>query len=238
MELHKALYLIPVNLSDGPLGDCLPALNFEVISHLKYFIVENVRTARRFIKRCNPSADIGEMTFFELNRHTDEGEIHSFLNPLRNGMPMGVMSEAGCPGVADPGAQVVSIAQAEGMKIVPLVGPSSILLSLMGSGFNGQTFSFHGYLPIEPKDRERKIRELEDLSGRHNMTQIFIETPYRNNKLLDSLIKTLRRDTKICVACDLTDPENETIITRTVSDWKKSEYNFDKRPAIFLIYAR
>lgn len=212
--------------------------NLQLMKELRFFIVENVRTARRFLKRCDPGAPIGEMTFFELNRHTPEQEISGVLEPLRRGEPMGLMSEAGCPGVADPGAQAVAIAQREGLKVVPLVGPSSILLSLMASGFNGQSFAFHGYLPIEAKERDRKLRELEEQSRREDRTQIFIETPYRNNRLLESMVKILKPSTKICVAADLTDPEKEWVKTAPVAQWQKNKTDLDKRPAIFLIYAR
>lgn len=190
------------------------------------------------MKRCDPGFDLSGITFYELNRHTDLTEVASYLDPLRKGNAMGVMSEAGCPAVADPGALAVSIAQREGLRVVPLVGPSSILMALMASGFNGQGFSFNGYLPIEPKDRERKIKELESISRKQDMTEIFIETPYRNNKMLASLVKSLHPDTKVCVACDITDPDKETIVSLPVSKWKKAKYDFDKRPAIFLIYSR
>lgn len=236
MKLAAALYLVPVNISDAPLRDVLPDGNLDIIKQLHYLIVENVRTARRFLKRCDPTIDIGAITFYELNRHTDLSEVGAFLDPLRNGEPVGVMSEAGCPAVADPGALPVSIAQREGLKVVPMVGPSSILMSLMASGFNGQGFSFHGYLPIDAKEREKKLRDLESMSRRNDMTQIFIETPYRNNRMIESLARTLRGDTLLCVACDITDPEKETIKTMSISQWKKSKYDFDKRPAIFLIY--
>lgn len=238
MKLATALYLVPVSISDAPVGDVLPPANLEILREIQYFIVENVRTARRFLKRCDPGFDLSGITFYELNRHTDLTEVSSYLDPLRKGSAMGVMSEAGCPAVADPGALAVSIAQREGLKVVPLVGPSSILMALMASGFNGQGFSFNGYLPIEPKDRERKIKDLESISRKQDMTEIFIETPYRNNKMLASLIKSLRPDTMVCVACDITDPEKETIVSLPVAKWKKAKYDFDKRPAIFLIYSR
>lgn len=238
MKLATALYLVPVSISDAPVGDVLPPANLEILREIQYFIVENVRTARRFLKRCDPGFDLSGITFYELNRHTDLSEVSSYLDPLRKGSAMGVMSEAGCPAVADPGALAVSIAQREGLKVVPLVGPSSILMALMASGFNGQGFSFNGYLPIEPKDRERKIKDLESISRKQDMTEIFIETPYRNNKMLASLIKSLRPDTMVCVACDITDPEKETIVSLPVAKWKKAKYDFDKRPAIFLIYSR
>ena len=237
MKLTTALYLVPVNISDAPLADVLPSGNLEILKGLRHIIVENVRTARRFLKRCDPTFDIGAVTFYELNRHTDPLEVSSFLEPLRRGEPVGVMSEAGCPAVADPGALPVSIAQREGLRVIPLVGPSSILMALMASGFNGQGFSFNGYLPIQPKEREQKLRELETISRKTSMTQIFIETPYRNNRLVESLAATLKGDTLLCVACDITDPEQESVKTLPVSKWKKEKYDYDKRPAIFLIYA-
>lgn len=237
MKIEAALYLIPVNISDAPLHDVLPDGNSVLLKGIRHFIVENVRTARRFLKRIDPAFDIASTTFYELNRHTDPAEVSSFLDALRKGEPVGVMSEAGCPAVADPGALAVSIAQREGLKVVPLVGPSSILMALMASGFNGQGFSFNGYLPIDSKVRERKLKELEATSKKADMTQIFIETPYRNNKMIESLISTLRGDTLVCVACDITDPEKETIKTMPASRWRKASYDFDKRPAIFLIYS-
>lgn len=238
MELKTALYLIPVGISDAPIYDVLPSSNIEIIRQIRFFIVENVRTARRFLKKCDPGFDIGACTFFELNRHTDLTEVASFIQPLREGQPVGVMSEAGCPAVADPGALPVSIAMKEGYKIIPLVGPSSILLALMASGFNGQGFCFHGYLPVEAKERDRKIKELETASKKNNITQIFIETPYRNNKMIHSLSSILYPSTMLCVAVDITDPEKEIIKSMPASKWKNFKENFDKHPAIFLIYAR
>lgn len=237
MIVTAALYLVPVNISEAPFADVLPEGNLIILKSLRHLIVENVRTARRFLKRCDPSFDIGAVTFYELNRHTDPLEVSGFLDPLRKGEPMGVMSEAGCPAIADPGALPVSIAQREGLRVIPLVGPSSILMALMASGFNGQGFCFNGYLPIDPKERDHKLRELESQSRKSRMTQIFIETPYRNNKMLESLTRTLRGDTLVCVACDITDPEKETIRTLPAARWKTEKYNFDKRPAIYLLYA-
>lgn len=236
--IEAALYLLPVGISEAPLGNVLPELNADVLSQLRCFIVENVRTARRFIRRCLPDFDIDSATFHELNRHTDLSEVSGWLDTLRRGEAMGVMSEAGCPAVADPGALPVSIAQREGLKVVPLVGPSSILLSLMASGFNGQGFSFHGYLPIEEGARTRRLRELESASAKGDMTQIFIETPYRNNKLTAFLARALRSDTRLCVACDITDPVRQSIISMPAAKWRNFKYDYDKRPAIFLIYAR
>lgn len=231
------LYLLPVTLSDTDPHRVLPSYNMEVAVRLRHFIVENVRTARRFLKRCDPEADINSMSFYELNGHTPQEQIPSMLAPMERGEDMGVMSEAGCPAIADPGAAVVAIAQERGYRVEPLTGPSSILLSLMASGFNGQGFSFNGYLPIDTAARIKTIKALETQSARSRMAQIFIETPYRNNRLLDCLLQTLRPDTKLCVARDLTSPEGERIVSRTVSQWRKIKEEPDKVPAIFLIQA-
>lgn len=236
MPLDAALYLIPVGMSDSPIDHYLPAHNVEITRQIKHFIVENVRTARRFLKKCDKAINIDELTFYELNNHTDLSEVESYLAALAEGQPIGVMSEAGCPAVADPGALPVAIAQRKGYKVVPLVGPSSILMAQMASGFNGQGFAFNGYLPIETSARNQKIKELENDAYRKDMTQIFIETPYRNNRLIETLCKTLRPDTLLCVASAITDSDHESIITLKVKQWAKRKYNYDKIPTIFLIY--
>ena len=236
MPLDAALYLIPVGMSDSPIDHYLPAHNVEITRQIKHFIVENVRTARRFLKKCDKAINIDELTFYELNNHTDLSEVESYLAALAVGQPIGVMSEAGCPAVADPGALPVAIAQRKGYKVVPLVGPSSILMAQMASGFNGQGFAFNGYLPIETSARNQKIKELENDAYRKDMTQIFIETPYRNNRLIETLCKTLRPDTLLCVASAITDSDHESIVTLKVKQWAKRKYNYDKIPTIFLIY--
>jgi len=236
MNSNASLYLIPVNISEASLSYSIPEGNLEIVKGIRHFIVENVRTARRFLKRWDREFDIDSLTFYELNRHTDLKEVSGYLDALRRGESVGVMSEAGCPAVADPGSLVVEIAQREGLKVVPLVGPSSILMSLMASGFNGQGFAFNGYLPIDEKERLRAIRELENISMRKNQTQIFIETPYRNNRMVKFLADNLKGDTLLCVACDITDPEKESIHTRPASQWRGCIENYDKRPAIFLIH--
>lgn len=236
MEIKSALYLVPITISNAPIDDVLPPANITILRETKHMIVENIRTARRFLKRCDPGFDIGSVTFYGLNRHTDLSQVASYLEPLRRGEPMAVMSEAGCPAVADPGSLPVEIARREGLKVIPLVGPSSILMSLMASGFNGQGFAFNGYLPIDATARQKAIRELESESARKDRTQIFIETPYRNNRLVRTLAETLRPDTMVCVAADITDPEKEEITVCTARQWGTRKYDFDKRPAIFLIY--
>lgn len=223
-------------MSDSPIDHYLPAHNIEITRQIKHFIVENVRTARRFLKKCDKAINIDELTFYELNNHTDLSEVESYLAALAEGQPIGVMSEAGCPAVADPGALPVAIAQRKGYKVVPLVGPSSILMAQMASGFNGQGFAFNGYLPIETSARNQKIKELENDAYRKDMTQIFIETPYRNNRLIETLCKTLRPDTLLCVASAITDSDHESIVTLKVKQWAKRKYNYDKIPTIFLIY--
>lgn len=236
MEVEKALYLLPVNISEAPLSKVLPPWNTEILSGIRHFVVENLRTARRFLRKALRDFPIDECTFFELNRHTPPEDLPSFLEPLRSGHPLGVMSEAGCPAVADPGAQVVAIAQKEGFKVIPLVGPSSILLALMGSGFNGQCFCFKGYLPVDTTEKSKALKDIETESARRDQTQIFIETPYRNNKIIELMARTLRPDTLVCVACDITGP-SQSIVTLPASKWKSIKEDFDKRPAIFLLHA-
>lgn len=235
MTIEKALYLVPVQLSEGDLTTVLPAVNVAVVREIKHFIVENVRSARRFLKKCDRNINIDELTFYELNRHTDPKDIASFLAPLEAGHAMGVISEAGCPAIADPGADVVAIAQRKGLKVKPLVGPSSILMGLMGSGFNGQSFAFLGYLPIDGAARTRKFKEMEHDIMHRDQTQIFIETPYRNNALMATMAKALPAHLKLCVASDITG-ENESIVTRSIKEWSKATYDYGKKPTIFLLY--
>ncbi|MGM9745792.1 MAG: SAM-dependent methyltransferase [Paludibacteraceae bacterium] len=229
------LYLIPTMLSDSPLRHILPDGNADVIVRLKVFIVENVRTARRFLKQVNKDIVIDDLRFFELNQHTDINQIASYLEPLLQGSDVGIISEAGCPAIADPGADVVALAQQKGIKVVPLVGPSSILLSLMASGFNGQSFAFNGYLPIDKNARTQQLKLLEKRVYAEHQTQIFIETPYRNKQLIEELCKNLQPQTKLCIASDITGA-NEYIRTQTVAAWKKALPDIGKVPCIFLIY--
>jgi 16S rRNA (cytidine1402-2'-O)-methyltransferase len=229
------LYLFPVNLAESPLENVLPANNKQLLLPIRHFIVEDARTARRFLKSNDKNFDIDNCVFYLLNKHTTQEEIAEYLNALKEGHDMGLLSEAGCPAIADPGADIVRIAQEKGYKVVPLVGPSSILLALMGSGFNGQHFSFEGYLPVEREDRIKAIKRLEARSYSEDATQIFIETPYRNGKMLEDLIVSLRPQTRICVACDLTGSD-ESILTKSASAWKKQLVELPKKPCIFLIY--
>lgn len=233
--MSPSLYLIPVTLGDTPLDKVLPVYNREIILNIKHFIVEEIRTARRFLKKVEPSIDIDSLTFYPLNKHTAQADIAGYLKPLMEGFPMGVISEAGCPAVADPGADVVAIAQRKGLKVVPLVGPSSILLAVMASGFNGQSFAFHGYLPIEQSDRVRRIKMLEQRAYAENQTQLFIETPYRNRRLLEEIIQSCKPQTRLCVACNLT-CDDEYVVTKPVKEWKKQLPDLEKKPCIFLVY--
>ncbi len=233
--MQPNLYLIPVTLGETSLSRVIPADNHDIVKSLRYFIVEDLRSARRFLKKTSSEINIDELTFFVLNKHTSPDAISSYLQPMSKGFSIGVLSEAGCPAIADPGADVVTIAQQKGLHVVPLVGPSSILLSLMGSGFNGQSFAFHGYLPIEQGARSKALKQLEQRIYSENQTQIFIETPYRNAKLVDDILKNCRPGTKLCIAANLTCPD-EYIKTRSVSDWVGRIPDLGKIPAIFLIY--
>ncbi|MDO4190235.1 MAG: SAM-dependent methyltransferase [Bacteroidales bacterium] len=231
------LFLIPTVLSDAPLNNVLPSGNTDIIKQLRYFIVENIRTARRFLKQVDKTINIDELTFFELNQHTPATEVEKLLQPLLNqNHDMGIISEAGCPAVADPGADVVAIAQRHHVTIVPLVGPSSILLSVMGSGFNGQSFAFNGYLPIEHTERQKRLKTLERRAYTEDQTQIFIETPYRNLQLFQEMCTTLQPNTRLCIACNLT-AESQSIVTRTIAQWRQqTPETIHKIPTIFLIY--
>lgn len=229
------MYLLPVTLGDTPTENVLPVYNREVADGIRHFIVEDVRSARRFLKKQNRDADIDSLTFYTLDKHTRPEEVSDYLKPLEAGEPMGVISEAGCPAVADPGADVVAIAQRKGLKVVPLVGPSSIVLSVMASGFNGQSFAFNGYLPIEPGERAKRLRQLEQRAYAEGQTQIFIETPYRNNRLVEDILRTCRPQTRLCIAADITCP-GEYIRTRTLKQWQGHVPDLGKRPCIFLIY--
>ena len=233
-----SIYLIPTHLSNAPLSNVLPDYNFKIIKQIKYFIVENIRTARRFLKQVERTINIDELTFFELNEHTDKTLLISYIEPIKNNNDIGIISEAGCPAIADPGADIVSIAQEKNIKVVPLVGPSSILLSLMASGFNGQSFAFNGYLPIDKNERINTLKRFEKKIFSESQTQIFIETPYRNVQLVEDICKTLSDNIKLCIAVDITS-DSEIIKTKTIRQWKStidSIGTIHKKPTIFLLY--
>ncbi len=234
--MEAALYLIPVTLGDTPLDRVLPPYNAEVVRGIRHFIVEDVRSARRFLKQVDRSIDIDALTFYPMGKHADEAAFARYLAPLRAGEPMGVISEAGCPAVADPGAQMVALARREGLPVVALVGPSSILLSVMASGFNGQSFAFHGYLPIDGTARARKLRRLEETARSENQTQLFIETPYRNARMLADVLAACRPQTQLCIAAGLT-TDAEWVRSMTVGEWRRAAVpDLSKTPAIFLLY--
>ncbi len=228
------LYLIPTTLGETPVEKVLPAEITSVVRSLRYFVVENTRTARRHLKKMVPEIVIDDLDFKELNEHSQKMGLELLLDPIRQGFDIGILSEAGCPGVADPGADLVKIAHEKGIRVVPLVGPSSILLSLMASGMNGQNFAFIGYLPIKPVERYAAIRDVERYSAKEKQTQIFIEAPYRNTKLLKDLLATCNEHTRLCIAVDLT-LDSEFVVTKTIANWKKSIPDINKRPAIFLL---
>lgn len=233
--MQPSLFLIPVTLGETEHAKVLPAYNREIILQIRHFIVENVRTARRFLRKEEPSIVIDDLTFYELNKHTTTEQVASYLLPLSKGENVGILSEAGCPAIADPGADVVAMAQQQKYPVVPLVGPSSILLALMASGFNGQSFAFQGYLPIEGNERSQAIKKLEGRIYGEHQTQIFIETPYRNQKLVEELIRVCRPTTKLCIACNVTCAD-EYIHTRTLAGWKGKIPDMHKKPTIFLLY--
>ncbi len=229
------LYLIPTTLGEMQPEDVLPQTIKRSIDFIDHYIVENEKTARRFIKSVHPEKKQSELKLSLLNKHTEESDYLKMMDPLLNGMNVGLMSEAGCPGVADPGAVIVKIAHEKGIQVIPLVGPSSILLAIMASGMNGQSFAFNGYLPIDAGEKRNAIKQFERLSQEKNQSQLFIETPYRNNKLLDDLIQILNPQTHLCIACDITLP-TEFIKTKTVNEWKKNKVDLHKRPCIFIIH--
>lgn len=228
------LFLVPNLLSEGEWQNVLPARVFPVLTQTRYFIVENIRTARRFLKQVNREINIDELVFFELNKYTHPADLPGFLKPLEHDENIAVISEAGCPGIADPGAEIVKLAHQKGYKVVPLVGPSSIVLALMASGLNGQNFAFNGYLPLKENARLRAISNLEKRVQQNGQTQIFIETPYRNNQLVNDLLKTCSPSTLLCIAANLTG-EKEFTATKTISQWKNKVPDLHKQPAIFLI---
>jgi len=228
------LYLIPTTLGDNAsYHRVIPEYNLQIIFRLSHFIVEKSRTARRFLKEIGHPLPLDDIKFVELNKHTVTEEFMNYLDVAEKGISVGLLSEAGTPAVADPGSVIVRLAHQKGIKVVPLTGPNSIILALMGSGFSGQQFCFHGYLPKDAGQLTRKIKALE-AGAQHNITQVFIETPFRNNKMLESLIKTCKPQTMLCVACEVTLP-TERIISQTIARWKKEKADFNKKPAVFLL---
>ncbi len=229
------LYLIPNILAENTHAVISPQVK-EVISKTRYFLVENIRTARRYISSLKLGLTIEDLYFEVLDKKTKGVELEKFMQPIFEGKDIGVISEAGCPGIADPGALAVTFAHQHDIQVVPLSGPSSMFLALMGSGFNGQSFAFHGYLPIQKKERIQAIKTLEAESLKNRTTQIFMETPFRNNHLLTDLLDTLRPDTQLCIAKNLTGSD-EMIKTKSVKDWKKVKIDLHKIPTVFVLYS-
>jgi 16S rRNA (cytidine1402-2'-O)-methyltransferase len=232
--MQPVLYLIPVPLSDAPASCVLPRSVLELINTLDHFIVENIRTARRHLRKMGISRPIDTLNFYQLDEHTSRHEYDALMAPLREGHATGLMSEAGVPAVADPGNEFILQVQQAGFRVVPLAGPSSVMLALMASGLNGQNFAFHGYLPVPKEERIKKIRELEKISSETGQSQIFMETPYRNASLLKDILSHCRPGTWLCIAADLTS-EEEFISTRTIQVWGKNTPDIHKHPAIFIL---
>lgn len=230
------VYLIPSLLGESEHSRVLPLYNLDIIRSLNTFVVENEKSARKFIKQVCPDKVQSDLDIYILNKATEPEEMFDLIKLLDKGISFGIISEAGLPAIADPGAQLVKIAQEKRIQVVPLVGPSSILLALMASGMNGQKFAFHGYLPIDKTERKKRLSYLENESAKTGVAQIFMETPYRNNQMVDDLTKILHSDTKICVACHIT-LDDEDIRTLTIQEWKTEKYDFHKRPAIFVMQA-
>lgn len=229
------LYLIPTTLGENDPMEVLPQTVKRAIDFIDHYIVENEKTARRFIKAVNAQKVQANLKIALLNKHTEVSEHNAMIKPCLEGVNIGLMSEAGCPGVADPGAVIVKIAHEKGIQVVPLVGPSSILLAMMASGMNGQSFAFNGYLPIDKSDKKSALKNFEKMSNDKNQSQIFIETPYRNNKLLEDILSALQPNTHLCIAADITLP-TEYIKTLRVADWKKTKVDLHNRPTIFIIH--
>ena len=227
--------MIPAQLGESPVKNVIPDYNFEIICRLKYFIVEEVRSARRFLKKVSPTLSIDELQFLIFNEHTPPENLSSFLEPLVNGNDTGLLSEAGLPCVADPGSGILRVAHELNIRICPLVGPSSLMLALMASGFNGQNFSFSGYLPIDKSLRGKRLKELERNIYLLDQTQIFIEAPYRNIQVFQAILETCREGTLLCLATELT-TVSESIVVKTVGSWKGKQPDIDKKPTVFLLY--
>jgi len=230
------LFLIPADLGGDNIEAIFPPLNKKIIDQTNYYIVENEKSARKFIKLISPEKRQSDLVMFQLDKHDKHKDLHEFIKPLLEGENMGLVSEAGLPAIADPGSLVVELAHKKNIPVKPLVGPSSLMLALMGSGLNGQEFAFHGYLPKDSLELKKKIKHLENESTKYGRTQLFIETPYRNQKMLESLMKNLHNDTYLSIGIDLS-LDTEEIHTYKVKEWKKKKLNLHKRPAVFIFQA-
>lgn len=225
------LYLLPVTISDEPISNSITANEIEIVNQLEVFICEEIRSCRRFIRKCNPQRDLEQIRIFVLNEHSDKSGIPALLNPLLEGFNVGLMSEAGCPGIADPGAEIVKLAHQKGIRVYPLPGPSSIFLSLMASGFNGQSFTFHGYLPKDKQERFRKLKELENAAWKTGYTQLFMEAPYKNNQLVEDAMN-LNPQTLLLISADVLG-QSEYIRVMPIENWAKNKPDLHKKPCIF-----
>ena len=231
--MNGRIYLIPVTLGGEDYLKVIPGKVLDIAKHLRFFTVENIRSARRFLRMIDREFPIDETIFFELNKHTADSEIATFLEPVLNGFDLGIMSEAGLPGIADPGAKIVALAHKKKISVTPLSGPSSIIMALISSGLNGQNFTFNGYLPVKHGERIARIRELERKAS-EGYAQIFMETPYRNQKMLESIISICNNDTQLCIAADVTLP-TEMILTMRISEWKREIPSINDRPVVFIL---
>lgn len=225
--------MLPMTLGDSSIDAVIPKEVQDKLIALKFLIVENIKTTRRYLKKIDKSVDIDSITFFELNKHTDPRDIVSYLDPAKEGFDVGMISEAGCPGIADPGSEIAKMAHRNNIQVVPFVGPSSILMALISSGFNGQQFTFNGYLPFDKGEKLKKMKDLERLA-KQNHTQLFMETPFRNMSLLNDVLAYFNGDLKLCIATDIS-LETEFIVTKTISEWKKTIPNLKKRPTMFVL---
>lgn len=238
MEKGK-LYLIPTLLGETEVKRVIPDYNIAIIENIDFFVVEEIRTARRFLKKCNPARNIDTVDFFILNEHSDiaqsQAELDQLLDIINVGRNIGLMSEAGCPGIADPGAELVRLAHIRNVKVIPLTGPSSIFLALMASGMSGQQFTFHGYLPVKPEERKQKIKELDRMCLKHNHSHIFIEAPYRNTQLIQALLANCSDQTLLCIAQNIS-LVDEIIVTRTIREWRKHKQETGKVPVVYILF--
>jgi len=234
--MNPRLFLIPSPLGDNDPHEVIPQTVLDVLGEVTFFAVEEVRTARRYLSRAGLKGRMESLRFYEVNEHSTQEEIEAVYAVLASGHDMALISEAGLPAVADPGARLVALAHAGGVDVVPFVGPSSLMLALMSSGMNGQQFSFHGYLPVKSEERREKLRHIEKLSARNGETEIMIETPYRNDALFSDMLSVCRPSTMLCIAADITLP-SQFIRTRSIAEWKQSPVSIGKRPCVFLIYA-
>ena len=231
---HGKIYLLPTTLGGETTSDIIPPDVAKLATTFRYFAIEDIKMARRYLRKLDREFPIDESTFFILNKNTPQDELYKMIKPVLSGENLAILSDAGCPGIADPGAELVALAHEHDLHIMPLVGPSSILLGLMGSGFNGQSFTFHGYLPKERKERVKKLKDFEGDARRNDRTHIFMDTPFRNMNVLEDLLNELGDQTKLCIAHNLTLP-NASVRTYSIKDWREKAFDLEKYPTMFLI---